>query len=85
MTVVMKIADQGNVVACRFDLFDDFGDGSGGFFGVDGNAHDFGAGLIKLNNLPGCSSRIFGGCVGHGLDEDRMIAADILVANFYRY
>ena len=72
----MEVADDRDFDAEFVKRLGNYGNGLGCFFGVDGNANQLGAGTREGHDLINGSGGI--GCVriGHGLDDDRMIAAD---------
>ena len=81
----MEVADDGDADAALVETFDDGGDGRGGFFVVDRDAHDLRAGEGQGCNLLDGAGDV--GCVGvgHGLDDDRDFPADANLADFDRW
>ena len=55
----------------------DLGDGRGRLFGIHGDAHQFRAGARQRHHLVDRAGHIGRVGVGHGLDDNRMIAAHL--------
>ena len=82
VAVVVEVADDGDADAEFVERVDDFGDGLGGGFGVDGDAHQLGAGLGQRHHLIDGGGGVGGVGIGHGLDHDGVVAAHPDVADF---
>ncbi len=76
VTVEVKVADDGHVNAHSREPVADVRDGGGGLVGVDGDAHQFGAGASQGFDLLGRGLDIGGVGVGHRLHDDRGGTAD---------
>ena len=72
----MEIADDGDAHAHIFELLDDGRNGGGGFFVVDGHAHQFGAGAGQRRDLLDGGRNVRSVGVGHRLHHNWCIAAD---------
>ncbi len=83
VAVVVKIADERRVAAGVEDAALDFGNGSGGFGNVDGDADEFGAGLGKFEILFRSGGDVGGVRVGHRLDDDGRAATDLNFPDLY--
>ena len=75
MSVVMEVADDGDADALFVELLDDGRDRGGGFFVVDRDPNQFGAGAGQRRDLLDGRGNVGGICIGHGLHHDRCIAA----------
>ena len=82
VAVVMEVADDGHADAELVERVDDFRDGLGGGFGVDGDAHQFGAGVRQRHHLIDGGGGVGGVGIGHGLDHDGVVAAHPDIADF---
>ena len=82
VAVVVEVADDGDADAEFVERVDDFGDGLGGGFGVDGDADQLGAGLGQRHDLVDGGGGVGGVGIGHGLDHDGVVAAHPNVADF---
>ena len=74
--VKMDICHQGDM-----DPLLDLTDGQCSFFGGACAADDLTARLLQTKNLGNSGLHIFGGGIGHGLDQDRISSADHAVAD----
>ncbi len=74
--VEVDVGDEGDGGAA-----DDIGQGGGGFLVGNGEADDLGAGLGELRDLVERGLRVGGVGVGHRLDDDGSVAADLNVAD----
>jgi hypothetical protein len=72
----MEIADQRHVDIHPVELFADIRHGSGRFWPVHGQAHQFGTGAGQFLDLDRGADRIGRIGIGHRLHHDRRIAAD---------
>ena len=72
----MEVADQGDVTAEVIEVFTYLGNGSGGSIVIDGYPHQLATGVGQRPDLGHCSLDVGGVGVGHGLNDDRVIAAD---------
>jgi hypothetical protein len=72
----MKVTDQGSVDLHAIELLAYRRHRSGGLLCVDGDTHELRAGPRKFLHLNGRTDRISGIGIGHGLDDNRCIAAD---------
>ncbi len=82
VAVVVEVADDGDADAEFVERVDDLGDGLGGGFGVDSDAHELGAGLGERHDLIDGGGGVSSVGVGHGLDHDGVVAAHLDVADF---
>ena len=81
MAVVVEVADDRDADALLVEFVDDGRDGGGGFFVVDGDADQFGAGPGEGGDLLDGRGDVGRVGVGHGLHHDRCIAADAHTAD----
>ena len=75
MSVVMEVADNGDVDALLVELLDDGGDCGSGLFVIDRDANQFGAGARQRSHLLDGRGNVCGIGVCHGLHHNRCIAA----------
>ncbi len=80
VAVVVEIADDWDV-----DLAHDVRHGARGVFGVDGDAHQLGAGLVEGADLRRRRGGVGGIGVGHGLDDDGVGRAHLNAAHVHRH
>ncbi len=73
---IVEIADQGRGDAALAQAVADMRHGGGGFFAIDRDAHQFGAGARQRGDLGDRALDIGGVGVGHRLHHDRRTAAD---------
>ena len=81
VAVEVEIADQRHVAAQRVELLADRRHGGGGFGRVDGDAHQFRAGVGERLDLRHRRRDVGGVGVGHRLHDDRRAAADVDAAD----
>ena len=62
-----------------------FGTARGRFVGVDGDAHQLGAGVGQRHHLIHRRRHVGGIGVGHGLDDDGVVAADLHTSDVDRH
>src|ERR1019366_8635470 len=77
VTVVVEVADDGHAHAETLERVHDPGNGGGGLLCVHGDPNEFGAGARQRHHLVHRGGRVGGVGVGHGLHDDRMIAANL--------
>ena len=85
VAVVVKVADDGHADAEFIERIDDFGHRARGVFGVDGDAHQFRAGLGQRHHLIDRRRDIGGVGIGHGLHHDGMVPANLDFPDADRY
>jgi len=78
VAVVVEVADDRHA-----DLLDDLGDGAGGLVIVDRHAHELAARGVERVDLRDGAGDIGGVRVGHGLDHDGALAADLDAAHVH--
>ena len=76
VAVEVEVTDQGHGAALVVQPGTDRRDRAGRGLGVDGDAHQFGAGPRQVRHLTCGGGHIRGVGVGHGLDHDRGLAPD---------
>ena len=76
VAVEVEVAHQGHGQALGLQARADLGQGGHGRLGVDGDAHQFGAGAVQLGHLGDGGVHVGGVGVGHGLHHHRGAAAE---------
>jgi hypothetical protein len=84
VAVVMKVADDGHAHAELIEAVHNLRDGRGRLLGVHRDPHQFGARPRQRHHLIYGAGHIGGVGVGHGLHDNRIIAADFDACHIYR-
>ena len=81
VSVIVEVADDGNADAELVECFGNLRHGARRFVRVHGDTHKFRAGLRQRHHLIHGTWDIRGIGIGHGLDHNRIVSADLDTAH----